>query len=373
MDPNFTALRNWHKSNGKMTLFSNWRLPREFSSTKDEHMAVRNDVGLFDISHMGRISIKGKKATQFLEYLLTKDPKKLETNESAYGLICNELGGTKDDVVFFKIKKKEYLIICNAGNRKKIIAWFTSLKNMSNFLTHRAEDSIKITDETFSTSLFAIQGPKSEEILKEITKKPLPERKFTFKKMEVFDHKTIVSRTGYTGEDGFEIIALEIRNEDKERAEELWNSILKKGEKYGIKPCGLGARDTLRTEAGFPLYGKELNERTTPIEAGLNFALDLENRNFIGRKYLLEQRENGPKRIRIGFKMKTKGIPRNGMYIRKNGKKVGEVTSGTYSPILEKGIGMGYISPRFKEAGKTIEIKIRNKTAEAEVVNLPFV
>lgn len=377
-----TALCEWHRTHGKMIPFAGWEMPVKFTSVVDEHLAVRNGVGIFDISHMGRLTIEGRGATPFLEHLLTRDVTRLSSGRCGYSPACNERGGIKDDLVINKFSKDKYIIICNAANRPKILKWLTSLRGFASGLIESASNEafispspdVKIEDKTFSTSLLAVQGPKAEGTLKKITVSDLPERRYSFEVLEVSNSKSVVSRTGYTGEDGFEIIPLNIPNEPSSgNALDLWNSILKAGEEYGIKPCGLGARDTLRLEAGMCLYGNDITEQITPLEARLDFVVNLEKEAaFIGKDALVEQRGRGLEKIRIGFKMFDGGIPRRGMGIMKDGKCVGEVTSGTFSPILRKGIGMGYIPLEYSELGSEIGILIRGREVPARVVELPF-
>lgn len=377
LNPNITALHDWHEEKASITTFANWKLPREFSSTKKEHLSVRNGVGLFDISHMGRIMVSGKKSTPFLEYVLSRNVKKMGKGESKYMLVCNERGGIKDDLVVFKLKEDRYFLVCNSATRQKVLAWLESLKNLilqTSGKTSDTELGIEIEDKTFSTSLFAVQGPKAEAIFQDMSAESIPDERFKFETTEIFGHKSILSRTGYTGEDGFEIIPMEIGNKDKEEALNLWTSILRIGERHGIKPCGLGARDTLRLEAGYPLYGNELDEDTNPLESKLEFAVNLdEDDDFIGKDSLLRRRKEKPERTRIGFEMEDRGIPRKGMVIESGEEMIGTVTSGTYSPVLEKGIGMGYVPPEYSESESTIQIKIRGREAKGKMVDLPFV
>ncbi len=372
MGLNTTALNEWHKEHGKVVSFSGWELPVKFSGIQDEHMTVRENVGLFDISHMGRVLVEGEDATPFLEYLLTRDVDGLSNGKCGYSLVCNEMGGIKDDLVINKFSDEKYLVICNAVNRKKILNWFIFLEEFLEFYGEVDLD-LKIEDKTDSTILIAVQGPKSESTLNKLVSGDLPDGRYTFKTMDVLGHESIVSRTGYTGEDGFEIIPLDIPNEPSESAVELWSSILEAGEEFDIKPCGLGSRDTLRLEAGMPLYGHELSEYITPLEAKLTFVVDLsEGKKFFGKAPLVEQKKNDLERVRVGFEVVEKGVPREGMEIRRDGEKIGEVTSGTFSPVLKKGIGMGYVPFEYSELGTSLDLLIRGKENEIEIVKWPF-
>ncbi len=368
-----TALINWHEERAEMGSFAKWKLPIEFSGVKKEHLSVRNSVGIFDISHMGRILIKGSDAERFLNHIFTRNIVKAPDGSCGYGLICNEIGGVKDDVIIYKVSEIEYYLVCNAVNLNKIKNWLRELKKFAKNIIPKKSLEIEIIDKTQETIFFAVQGPDSELVLQKLSNSPLPENRYTFKKMKVLVQVSIISRTGYTGEDGFEIIPLSIKNQPSQRAIDFWESILGAGEEYGIEPCGLGARDSLRIEAGLCLYGHELSEDITPLKASLEFAIDFdEDRDFVGREYLDFLESRGVEKERVGFELREPGVPRAGMTVLSDGVEIGEVSSGTFSPVSEKGIGMAFLPAGSYEKGDCITIRIRDRDKPAEIVELPF-
>ena len=346
----------------QMVEFAGWDMPLQYSGITEEHMAVRNAVGLFDISHMGEISICGPGALDFLQRVTTNDVSKLVIGDAHYSTVLNENGGTLDDIFVYRLGEHDYMVVANAVNVDKIFNWF---KN-------QAKDEVELNDITMSTVMLALQGPMAQATLQKLTTfglKTLGRFKAVF--LEVAGTKTLVSRSGYTGEDGFELYLFDESQYEPSRAEKLWNELLNAGKEFGIKPCGLGARDSLRLEAGYVLYGHELAEYITPLEARIGFAVKLDKGNFIGREVLLKQKEKGLTRTRIGLSMSDKGVPRQGYKVFADREEAGYVTSGTLSPILNVGIAMGYAPPSIKDANE-VTIEIHGKQKAAEVVEMPF-
>jgi aminomethyltransferase len=274
----------------------------------------------------------------------------------------NECGGTKDDGVVYRLGEQEFMFVCNAINVEKIGAW----------LTQHADKKVEVNDITMSTILLALQGPRAQEVLQKLTGFELTQlKRFKAALTEVAGVQVIVSRTGYTGENGFELYLTDEPASNPTRGKKLYDALMQAGERFGIKPCGLGARDTTRLEAGMCLYGYELTEEITPLEARIDFVVKFEKGEFIGRESLLEQKAAGPKRVRVGLRMLEAGVPRQGYEIFKDGEKVGTITSGTFSPLLKIGIAMGYALPDLK-VGDQVSVEIHNKRRAAEVVSWPF-
>ena len=337
-------------------------MPLWYKSPSIEHLSVRKNVGLFDVSHMGRILVKGEEAVNLLAFLLTNDCRTLRPLKNQVSLICNDEGGIIDDIMVLRLKRKEFLLIVNAINKDKDLNWLSRFtENME----------VTINDITEKVSMLAVQGPKARRLMEKVFNIDVESLKRLNSLWAQFDgKKVLISRTGYTGEDGFELYLFE--NFEEREALELWNVILHEGKKFGIEACGLAARDTLRIEAGFCLYGNELDEKTSPVEAGLNFAIKLDNHNFIGKDIILKQLKEGPKKVRVGFRLLQRGVPRKGMKIFSDKMEIGQVTSGTFSPLLRVGIGMGYVAPEYSERRCKIQIDIRGRKVEAEIVNFPF-
>lgn len=344
--------------------FGGWDMPVQFAGIKDEHEATRTAAGLFDVSHMGEIIVKGPKAEDFLQKVSTNDVSKLGINRAHYTFSCYENGGTVDDYLIYKLDENEFLLVVNAGNIDKDYEWFVKNNDYS-------EDEVQIINDSDNWALLALQGPKAETILQKLTATDLSEIKFfAFQedvKIEGVEHPALVSRTGYTGEDGFEIYL------NAESGRDLWNKILEAGEDQGIQPVGLGARDTLRFEAGLPLYGQELSPEITPIEAGLKFAVKVDKESdFVGKEVLKEQVENGAKRKVVGIEMIDKGIPRTGYEVFYNDEEIGVVTTGTRAPTVGKNIGNILIKTEFAEIGNEVEIQVRKRRLKAKIVKTPF-
>ena len=365
-----TPLYEWHKEHGSIVDFAGWALPVRITNINEEHKAVRNHVGIFDTSHMGRFLIRGENARLFLDLVVARNIHALSPGKAGYTYVLNEEGGFKDDVIVACHSDTEFLFVCNASNRLKILNWLTTLKELIQ-ATNQGFD-VTITDVTKYSTMIAVQGPKAIALLHEILEQ-VPERwrlvKTIVKDMQV---EVWASGTGYTGERGAELILVE---EDtgklKELSINLWELLLEKGKPFNILPCGLGSRDTLRLEAGLCLYGNDITETITAEEAGLYFKpfADPDKPFFIGQHALTMK---SPRYKRIGFILKDKGIPRHDYKIFKDGEEIGWVSSGTVSPLLKIGIGMGYVKPEHAVTGTPIQIQVRNKFLNAEIKEFPF-
>ncbi len=353
-----TPFHAWHATNdGRMVEFGGWHMPVQYSTIVEEHNVVRNAAGLFDISHMGRLRFSGDDACSFLDYLLTNDVSKLQVGQVRYSLVCNENGGVLDDVLVYRLPDC-YMLVVNASNRTKIVDWIGQ---------HISKFNVDFEDQTLSNAMIAVQGPKAVEILAALGAETASKhRYYSASPMTVAGMDTLVSRTGYTGEDGFELIV------PSNAGMELWNVLLEAGLPFGVQVCGLGCRDTLRLEAAMPLYGHELNEDTDPLTAGLDFAVKLEAADFLGRDALIKIAESPTGKVRVGLELDGKRIAREGAGILSGEQSVGEVTSGTFSPTLQKAIAMGYVDAAGSETGTEVEVDIRGKRHAARVVNLPF-
>lgn len=358
-------LYSYHKEHGKLTEFSGFDMPLWYSGIIEEHNAVRNAAGLFDVSHMGRFSIIGKESTKFLNHLLPTDAWKVKSGRAFYSTICNDQAGIIDDVVVNKINEDDYLMVVNAGNREKDWNW---VKEKSNSF------STELHDLSNSIALIAFQGPLAQPILQTVTEIDLSLiKRFGLAYSTVLGTKCLISRTGYTGEDGFELSVLETPLEQPDRSLDIWNHLLSIGKEQGVLPCGLGARDSLRLEAGMCLHGNDIDETTTPVEAAIDFVVAREKQdNYPGREVIESQLKNGVQRKRVAFSMQTGGIPRHGYEIKLSGAKIGLVTSGSFSPTIKNGIGMGYVPSLVSEKGQTLGIQIRADEQVASVVDTPF-
>ncbi len=356
-----TALTHKHKELGaKIVEFAGFNMPIEYSGVSDEHITVREKVGIFDVSHMGEFWIKGPNAYELVQKVSANDATKLEPGKAQYTCLPNGQGGIVDDFLVYKFDDEKYMVVVNAANLKKDWDWYNKQNTMG----------AEIDDASDKISLLAVQGPKALATLEKLTDENLSEMKpFRFKVGKLADaDDVIISSTGYTGEHGFELY---IKNED---AEKIWDAVLEAGKEFGIKPIGLGARDTLRLEAGLCLYGNDIDDTTSPIEAGLGWVVKFKDyKDFIDKDYLWKQKQEGVSKKLTGFVMQEKGIPRQHYEIvNENEEKIGEVTSGTMSPMMKKGIGMGYVKTEYAQAGTEIYIKIRKKILKAEVVKLPI-
>lgn len=353
-----TPLYEVHKSlNAKFTEFGGWEMPLQYSSIVKEHLAVRSTAGLFDLSHMGEIDVKGEGARTLVQKLCTNDVSRLSDGQVQYTLLCNENGGIVDDILVYRHAENDYTLVVNAANIEKDIAWVEKQNNIG----------VVITDDSNDTTLIALQGPKSIDILNPFVPDfDVSELSFfRFTVGEVAGIPTAISRTGYTGEIGFELYV------NSNYAEDLWNVLYPAMIEMGGLPAGLGARDTLRLEAGLRLYGMDMDDETTPYEAGLGHFVKLDTGNFIGKDVLLAQKDTGDLRKRlVGFQMLDRAVARCGYEVNQNGKCIGTVTSGAPSPSLKCNIGFASISKKTK---KTVEIDIRGKLHPAKIVKVPFI
>ena len=353
------ALNDLHEQLGaKMVPFAGYNMPVRYSSDIEEHNTVRNGVGVFDVSHMGEFMVTGPKALALIQKVTTNDASKLEIGKAQYSCLTNEDGGIVDDLIVYKLADLEYMLVVNASNIEKDWAWINKYNSEGADLKNSSDD----------ISLFAIQGPLAEKALQPLTKVDLSQMKFyTFERASFAGASdVIISATGYTGSGGFEIYV------PNEHAQEVWNKIFEAGKPYNIKPIGLGARDTLRLEMGYCLYGNDLDDNTSPLEAGLGWITKF-SKDFTNSDQLLKQKSEGVKRKLVGFELIDRGIPRAGYEIlNENGTLIGKVTSGTQSPTLGKGIGMGYVDAPFADVGREIYISVRNKKLKAEIVKMPF-
>lgn len=359
-----THLYDFHQKHGRLIEFAGFEMPVWYEGIIPEHLVVRNDVGIFDVTHMGRCMVDSKDAAIFLNYILTRDVASTTVGQGRYSVMCNARGGIIDDLVVFRLEEEKFLMIYNASNRKKDFAWISH---------HARSFHVRTKDISDEVVMFAVQGPKAVNTLQSIAKTDLASiRYYRGSWTTLGDFKVFITRTGYTGEDGFEIFLWDTPLNESERAVKLWQTILGSGREYGIKPCGLGARDTLRLEAGMCLYGNDISEQTTPLEARLEFVIQFEKEDFVGKEVLLKQKAEGTKRVRVGIRALERGVPRPGSKILLGGEKIGQLTSGTYSPLLKYGIGMGYVPPEHSQPGTRVDILTRKKPFNAEIVEMPF-
>ncbi|HHX01270.1 MAG TPA: glycine cleavage system aminomethyltransferase GcvT [Firmicutes bacterium] len=353
-----TPLYEHHVNLGaKMTEYAGFLMPLQYTSIVAEHQIVRSDVGLFDLTHMGEIFVTGTQAEQFLNYVTTNNVAKLTPGAIQYSFLTTETGGVIDDILIYRVPEGFYLVV-NAANKEKDYQWLLS----------HAPEGATVTDLSPLTALLAVQGPNALPVTEKAVEAKFAEIPYYhFVDLPYRGERIRVSRTGYTGEDGFEIyMPLHI-------APLLWEQLLAVGKPYGIQPIGLGARDTLRLEMRMPLYGNELTENDTPLHAGLGRFVDFDKGDFIGREALIEQKSAGVDRKLVGFVLKEKGIPRHGYNIIREGEIIGRVTSGTMSPITQKGIGLGYVDSVHAKIGSIIEIEIRRQMMPAEIIKGRFV
>jgi aminomethyltransferase len=351
-----TPLYDWHVAHGgRMVEFGGWDMPVQYRNIIDEHNAVRTAAGLFDISHMGRLVFQGSGAAALLQHLFTNDVATMKPGQVRYGLLCNDAGGILDDVLVYRLENF-WLMVVNASNREKVLGWINR---------HNEGRDVTVLDMTAAWGMLAVQGPRAivSEVVTALGLAHDPrELRYYFAAGPATASTQIVSRTGYTGEDGFEVIV------EANRVVELADRAVA----AGVKPCGLGARDTLRLEAAMPLYGHELNEQTDPLQAGLGWAVKLDKGPFLGRDTLLRRREDAGMRVRVGLEIEGKRIAREGAAVRRDGADVGQVTSGTFAPTLNRAIAMAYVDPVHAAPGTTCSVDVRGKEAAARVVPLPF-
>jgi aminomethyltransferase len=349
-----TVLYDWHVAHGgRIVEFGGWDMPVQYTTIIDEHATVRSAAGLFDISHMGRLSFGGPDALAFIQKIYTNNAATMKDGQVRYGLVCNDNGGIRDDVLVYRWPYG-YAMVVNASNRTKIVDWISDSKGSLNF---------EMQDQTLTTCMIAVQGPKAIEMCKGLTEADASKLAYYYAApTRCMGQQCVVSRTGYTGEDGIEIMI------GNAFGVQLWEELCKRGG----KPCGLGARDTLRLESAMPLYGHELSEDIDPFQAGLNWAVKLDKGDFRGKDALMKRQNDATLRRRIGLELKGKRIAREGAVIKANGKPVGIVTSGTHSPTFAKPIAMGYVEPAYQKVGTSLIVDIRGNDEEAVVVSMPF-
>ncbi len=358
-----TALNDAHRQlGGRMVEFGGWHMPVQYpAGTVSEHLRTRTHAGLFDVSHMGEIDVRGADAISFVNSLVSNDASKLIDGQAQYSALTTPEGTVIDDLLVYRFAEEHLLLVVNAGTTDKDWEWISS---------HHREENVELQNRSAEYCQIALQGPDALSILQQITTVPLDEIKYYhFTEDKVDSVPAIISRTGYTGEDGFEVYAA------ADKAEQLWNKILeagKYGEEYGILPCGLAARNTLRLEAGMCLYGHEIDETTTLLEANLGWICKLNKGEFIGRERLQKQKEEGIKRKLIGFEVTDRGVARDGQEVLIDGRPVGRVTSGSPAPFLKKNIGMAYVPVEFANEGRAIEIDVRGRLVSAQILALPF-
>ncbi len=345
-----------HALGARFVDFGGWEMPVQYTSIIDEHHAVRQRAGLFDVSHMGEIELRGPHAIATAQELTVNDLGRLRDGQAQYSLLCRPSGGVVDDIMVHRMSAERVLLCVNAANAEKDFAWISEHRN-----------GAEIIDRSADFALLALQGPRATEILGSLTPLPLQQiPPFAFGEGVVTGRQALVAHTGYTGEEGWEIYCAPVD------ARALWDALLEAGRRFDIRPAGLGARDTLRLERALPLYGHELTDETTPIEAGLGWAVRFTKTSFIGRDALWQQRERGLPRRLVGLEMTEPGIPRQGYPIVYGGGVVGAVTSGTKSPTLGKAIGLGYVASTLGAVGAQLGVDIRGRVIGARVVQLPF-
>jgi len=361
-----TAFTSFHiKAGAKMVPFAGYNMPVEYFGITEEHITVREKVGVFDVSHMGEFWVKGPSSLEFLQYITSNDVSVLVDGKIQYSCFPNGKGGIVDDLLVYRFNKEEYLLVVNAANIEK--DWNWCVMNSTKFGLTTGKDLINAS-ENFAQ--LAVQGPLAMRVMQKLTKEKVEEMEYyTFKVIDLAGISNVIfSTTGYTGAGGCEIY---VKNEDGAK---LWRAVFEAGEEFGIKPIGLGARDTLRLEMGYCLYGNDINDNTSPIEAGLGWITKFTNeKNFIDKALLFSQKEEGVERRLKGFVMIDRGIPRQHYeVVNSSGELIGEVTSGTMSPMLKQGIGMAYLTKGYWKADMEIFIRIRNKDLRAKIVNLPI-
>jgi aminomethyltransferase len=357
-----TPLIEQHRNHrAKLVDFAGWEMPIQYASVVDEYQTVRSAAGLFDVSHMGRVNVCGQGSLAFLQRVTTNNVSTLAPAQAHYSMVCNEKGGIKDDIFVYRTGETEYLLCVNASNREKILVWLSEQRT--------ADDHCRIEDRTSAVAQIAIQGPASRDILLAAGAENLGDLKLHHcRDTRVAGISCFAARTGYSGELGYEL------NVPAGQAVELWKQLLRQGTSKGLKPAGLGARDLLRLEMAYLLYGNDINEETTPIEAGAAWTVNFHKGDFLGREALQSQTQQGPARRLVAFELLEKSVPRHGFRILdpSSSQVIGEVTSGNLSPLMQKGIGLGYVHSSFALPQTAISIDIRGKILPATVVKPPF-
>ncbi|OLD02363.1 hypothetical protein AUG19_06215 [archaeon 13_1_20CM_2_54_9] len=359
-----TQVYDYHKTHGNIVDYAGYDLPVWFEGIIPECKAVRTHVGIFDVSHMGRVLVEGKDAENFLDKVTTNDVSSLAVGRGQYSLLCNPGGRIIDDLTVFRLGSSKFLVVYNAGNREKDWNWLEK---------NRESSTAKMVDVSDDVAMFAVQGPRAGNLLRKVSHARLDEvDRYGTKDVKVAGQSCLLTRSGYTGEDGFEIYVWNASIKSPANALKVWNQLLADGGEFGIRPVGLGGRDVLRLEAGMCLYGNDIDEKTSPVEARLSWVVRLEKKEFVGKDAIQVLRDKGPSRVRAGFKMQARGIPRQGHAILFDTEPIGKVTSGSFSPTLGVGIGMGYVKPTFAKPNEKIIVRIRDKDVSAKVVKLPF-
>ncbi len=355
---NKTALHDRHRSLGaKMTDFRGWDMPLYYSSILEEHKAVRQALGIFDISHMGQVLVTGPDALKTLNQLVVSDLSQTGQGRACYTMLLNEEGGIIDDIIVYCIGEQDFLVIINCGGRTADVEWLKS----------HAQGSTTITDISDGRSILAVQGPLASRVLEEILDaKVAGLGRFAIAPIRTMGPEACIARTGYTGGDGFELFL------PNKHAVQVWDLVLSSAKPFGVLPVGLGARDTLRIEAGLRLYGTDMDTKTTPLDAGLGWTVAINKPEFIGKEVLVKQKQQGLPRVFIGFEMSEGPVPRTGTELFLDGRKVGIVTSGTFSPILQKPLGMGYVESAVSKPGTVLTLTVRDRRYNGTIVKLPF-
>ncbi len=355
-----TKFFNIHKKLGaKLVEFAGYEMPIQYSSIIAEHKAVRDSVGVFDVSHMGEVFVSGDNALEFIQHITVNDASKLFPGRVQYSAMCYEDGGIVDDLLVYNLSENNYLLVINASNIEKDFKW----------MQDNNKSGVKLNNRSDDYSLLAVQGPKSKEVIEKFTGQNIDLEYYHFIQTKVSGIDMIISRTGYTGELGYEIYFVA----DEKSAEEIWNKIFEAGKEFNIQPVGLAARDSLRLEMGYCLYGNDIDNTTNPLEAGLGWITKLKKGDFVGSDAIKKAKENGLKRKLVAMIADQKSFPRHGYDITVNKNKIGHITSGTVSPILEKPIALGYVDSEFQNEGSVINWMIRDKEIPAKVVKLPFI
>jgi aminomethyltransferase len=353
-----TPLYDTHvKAGGRLVEFAGWEMPVQYSGILEEHDAVRTRAGLFDVSHMGEVVFRGPKAAEALSRLFTNDLRRLVDGQAQYGCLCRPSGGIVDDVIVYRRGSEDWLVCVNAGNRQKDFEWLKAGEGPGAAVKNESDDWAQL----------ALQGPKAPAIVQRLTKTDLSKiQTFHFAPAEVAGVSCLAARTGYTGEDGFELFCL------PDKAAKLWDALLEAGRADGAIPAGLGARDSLRLESAYRLYGSDMDDETTPLEAGLGWVVKLDKGEFNGRDALLAQKAKGLSKRLVGFTLTERGIPRHGYPVLRDGKPAGVVTSGTQSPTLKIPVGLAYVPAALATEGSTFAVEIRGRAVAAKVVRTPF-
>lgn len=350
---------NHEKLGAKIVDFAGFQMPVQYNSMIAEHKAVRDSVGVFDVSHMGQVFVRGEKSLDFVQHISVNDASKLTVGKVQYSAMLYPDGGIVDDLLVYKLSDDEYLLVINASNIDKDFAWMEENNNFG----------VNLVNASDEYSLLAVQGPNSKNTLQKICDKQLDLEYYTFFTAKIAGVEMIVSRTGYTGELGYELYF----KGDEETAGKIWDSVFEAGEEFDIKPAGLGSRDSLRLEMGFCLYGNDIDKTTNPLEAGLGWITKINKGDFIGKDVLVKVKEEGLNRKLVAMIADERAFPRHGYELSVNGEKVGEITSGTVSPVLEKPIALGYVKKEYAVLDGKVNFVIRGKEIQATIIKLPFV